>query len=126
MLAMANQQLVSFSTTNRTMSRTDERCLTGTTGCYGPNPSDADANAPTIYFHWIPWVPGAVVTQLLITPEAAYSLLTIVMLPILWRFDVATDQTSHNTASACHNGAGVMGRRYGIKITYHCIVAASW
>lgn len=51
-------------------------------GLLYPNPSDADANAPVIYFHWLPCILGAVVTQLSIAPGTAYSLLTFVMLPI--------------------------------------------
>jgi len=51
-------------------------------GVFYPNPSDADANAPIIYFHWLPWVLGAAVTQLSISPGTAYSLLTILMLPV--------------------------------------------
>jgi hypothetical protein len=40
-------------------------------GLLYPNPSDADANAPVIYFHWLPWILGAVVTQLSIAPGTA-------------------------------------------------------
>ncbi|MEZ6130513.1 MAG: hypothetical protein R3C59_17645 [Planctomycetaceae bacterium] len=47
-----------------------------------PNPSDASADAPAIYFHWLPWLLGILVARIGLEPGMAYSLLTAGMLPV--------------------------------------------
>ena len=47
-----------------------------------PNPSDASADAPAIYFHWMPWILGLGVTRFGLNPGTAYSLLNASLLPV--------------------------------------------
>jgi len=63
-----------------------------------PNPSDASADAPAIYFHWMPWLLGLGVVRMGMNPGTAYSLLNIVLLPLFgwltWQL-VAQRATAH-------------------------------
>ncbi len=135
-------------------------------GLLYPNPSDADPDAPAIYFHWLPWILGAAVTHLSMAPGVAYTLLTVVMLPVFGylTWQLVRRRTTHHrlsiTVLALWGGGmvsviGILkglvtgipldeavfefdpteglwflnwGRNtvYGIEITYHCFVAATW
>ena len=67
-------------------------------GLLYPNPSDATADAPAIYFHWMPWLLGLSVVRLGMSPGTAYSLLNVVLLPVFgwltWQL-VARRTTAH-------------------------------
>lgn len=131
-----------------------------------PNPSDSSADAPVIYFHWLPWALGASVSKLGLEPGVAYSLLTASLLPVFgwltWLLVCrrATSRHMQILFLALWSGGmlsllGILkglvtglswsdavfefdptvglwflnwGRNtvYGIEITYHCFVAASW
>lgn len=131
-----------------------------------PNPSDSSVDAPVIYFHWLPWALGALVSQFGFEPGVAYTLLTAGLLPVFgwltWLLVCrrATSRHIQILFLALWSGGvlsllGVLkgtftglswvdavfefdpteglwflnwGRNtiYGIEITYHCLVAASW
>lgn len=70
-------------------------------GLLYPNPSDASENAPAIYFHWLPWLLGVMVTGMGLEPGSAYSLLNVCMLPVfgLLTFKLVQHRTTQHTVS---------------------------